>query len=151
MILVLKGCCLRVAGLIGYTHDMKRFLILCVLAIPAHASTPITETFTVPMSYQAAYRLAGDFARTCHQSGGTFAKTNGFSVTGDLYTDIHEGIVRISATYISTKEAASIRVVHVTDDETKVTATVSGRGIWDQRELDALQKSMESGVITCRK
>lgn len=49
-----------------------------------------TQSFTVPINYQAAYRILLDEMRRCMQ-GGLITAT--VIVHGDLFTDIHKGVI----------------------------------------------------------
>jgi|GEM_PF-6623467 len=101
-----------------------------------------TETFVAPVSYQAVHRNAENQARHCRQMAD-------MTVTGSIYTDNQTSNLRISLPG-SGLPVAEIEAEAMGADQSRVTVTVWGLGVWDDRQIAAIRKSIESGEPVCR-
>lgn len=108
----------------------------CAVGIQPGKDYP-SETFTVPITYQEAYRRADAELRQCLPS---------LTTAGNLYTDNKTGVVRASSDNF---EAINVHVAQA-DDETLVKITVWGVGLMDKSQISATKKAIQSGVIGCR-
>lgn len=102
-----------------------------------------TETFTVPVTYQEAYRRAQAHSHECLST---------FDTNGDLYTDNRTGVIRVSIPKFmyTGRESLKVEVAEKSSDSATVTATVDDVGVFDQRQIQALKTTIESGTPTCR-
>ena len=112
----------------------------CVTGMTPDGTYP-SETFTVPVGYQEAYRRADQQMRFCGNDAG---------VTGNLYTDNKTAVLRL--TYQSLVTAAQERIdIRSTGDQTsEVKVTVWGKGVWDDKQIGAVRRSIETGQPACR-
>lgn len=115
----------------------------CVTAVSDKSPSATVES-TAP--YQETYRLADGFARTCHSDGNPLAGY--FVVSGILYTDNQTGVVRVQHTTYA-KDFLRVEIAATSSGSTS-TVRVAGVGIWDQKEIDALTETLQSGQIRCR-
>ena len=122
-------------------------LSACSIGIEKDRNTYPTIVFEVAGNYQAIYRLTDRFARECHQGNGWTGSA--FIISGNLYQDIHAAELVIDPKGGWGREVARVDIVQA-GEQVKVTAKVWGKGIWDQRELNALRSSLTSGHISCR-
>lgn len=102
--------------------------------------------FSVPISYQEAYRRADAFARQCHSTSGN-GMWNG-DVSGSVFTDNRTAVVHVSSQVVSNAdfERFEIKGTSAGSDVTILTATNGG---WDQHELDVARQSIETGRTVC--
>lgn len=136
----------------------------------------ISDSFVVNTDVESAYRRALEYVRVCttsreHKYGQTYAMTrdNDLSSDGGVFgigagfgsddsakknkpTQAALGRIRVfkvgeEAKILELFEARSESIEPVT---TRVTVTVLGTGVWDQAELNAARKSIESATPACR-
>lgn len=132
-----------------YTYKDKTMRLLAILGVMvlAGCATGIqpggeypSQTFMVPIGYEEAYRRADAQARTCMPDVLT---------TGNLYADNKTGVVRLSSGGFSSGEQMNTKVEQM-DAGTRVTVTAWGVGGFDERQIAAVRKSVETGITTCR-
>jgi hypothetical protein len=99
--------------------------------------------FEVNSGYQEAYRRLRTWARQCH--AGSVWKGS-WNIEGNVYTDRDTAELDITGNGITVLRAT----IDGHGGASKVEAIVWGQGIWDQRELDALQQSVARGSPVCR-
>src|SRR5690606_342561 len=114
----------------------------CATGIVKGSGDYPTETFVAPVSYQAVHRNAENQARHCRQ-------LTDMIVTGSVYTDNQTSVVRLSGPG-SGLPVAEIEAEAIGANQSRVTVTVWGWGIWDDRQIAAIRKSIESGEPVCR-
>ena len=129
----------------------------------------LSESFTVSTDSDAAYRRAMEYVRTCFET-----RTFPYGVT---YGSIRDGNLAASdldffpsdaeKKKAATREVGRIRIfkvsreakilelieAHVESSEpvtTRVTVRVLGTGMWDQAQLAAVRRSIESATPSCR-
>lgn len=129
------------------------FLAGCANNVKTDFSNGESIQFTVPYSYETAYRLATEYARGCHGNGEFLKTTHNFDVEAELFPDIKTGWVRIGSNggiYKSTAE--QIKVTAQTDHSTLVQASNVGHrpGMWDMHELETIKRSLESQRVVCK-
>lgn len=131
----------------------------------------ISDSFVVNTDADSAYRRVLEYIRVCdtsrtHPYGQTYgiARDNDLSPDNGIFglgsddakknkpTQTALGRVRVfkvgeEAKILELFEAKSESIEPVT---TRVTVTVLGTGIWDQAELNAAHKSIESATPACR-
>lgn len=133
------------------TYKDKTMRLLAILGVVVLAGcsgidpgkTYPTETFVAPITYQEACRRAQNHARTC---------LSVYEVSGDLFTDNRTGIVRVQIpkfTYTG-NESMQFKVAQESDQSTKIEIVVDGVGVFDQRQLVAARKTIETGNPACR-
>jgi len=70
-------------------------------------------------------------------------------VNGSVYTDNQTAVVRFSSSGATAPlERVDIKSTGV--NQSQITVTVWGVGIWDKYELSAMRKTLETGKIACR-
>jgi hypothetical protein len=126
----------------------------------------IAESFSVKTDTESAYRRAIEYVRVCHVVrphlyGATYAasrkRIDDKSVDTLLWgkmTDDPMSPIRV----FRTTEAAKILELITAEPEsaqkgqvsTKVTVRVLGTDLWDQAEIAAARRSIESATPTCR-
>ncbi|WP_081627138.1 BPTD_2524 family lipoprotein [Bordetella sp. FB-8] len=135
----------------------------------------VSDSFVVNTDVDSAYRRALEYVRVCdtsrrHPYGQTYAITR----ENDLSPD--EGMFGIGSGFSDTsakknpptqsalgririfkvgEEAKILELIQAKGESvepvtTRVTVTVLGKGIWDQAELAAARKSIESATPVCR-
>lgn len=117
---------------------MVLFLGGCALGIKDDDTRTVHAKFDVPVTYQEAYRRADAYARQCHPG----------DVTGNVYPDNQTAIARIVA--VNGKDLERVHLAARADSGTDVSIDAWGVGVWDQRELAAAQKAIETGHPACR-
>lgn len=116
----------------------------CVTGITADSPSRAVDSNT---TYQEAYRRADAFARACHSDAGG-PLLGSFTVSGNLYSDNQTGVIRVRHPSAS---GDLMRVdIKATPTGSSSVLWVAGIGMWDQRQLDALGASMQTGNIVCR-
>ncbi len=116
----------------------------CVTGITTASPSKSVDTET---TYQEAYRRADAFARTCHSDAGG-PLVGSFTVSGNLYSDNQTGVVRVRHPSAS---GDLMRVdIKATSNGASSIAWVAGIGMWDQKQLDAITKTIQTGEIACR-
>lgn len=100
-----------------------------------------TETFTVPVGYQEAYRRADAQPRQCLPQ---------MTTTGDIFSDNKTGILRVTLTGYSGADLLRVSLRHISDDRTEVVVTASDDGVFDKGQAIAMRQSIESGSAVCR-
>ncbi|KNE23861.1 BPTD_2524 family lipoprotein [Achromobacter spanius] len=113
----------------------------CAFGISNDGTDP-TQTFEVATPYQETYRRADAYPRHCLQLPDQI-------VTGNLYHDTKSGVIRVNSP-ASGKPLEVIEIKELAGGTSQVTITVWGIGIWDEGELQAARKSLETGENTCR-
>lgn len=109
----------------------------------------VSETFSVSADYQAAYRRAGEYVRVCHE---TRAHRYGVVYTSHRELGVRDAPNRIQVV----NRAEPAKVLEIIRSEmdgpsaSKVTVTVLGGAPWDQAEIDAARKSIQSATPVCR-
>jgi hypothetical protein len=119
----------------------------CTLGIKEDGSNALHDSFHVDATYQETFRRADAFARHCHTSTNMLAAS--FNVSGNLYTDKQAGEVRVNLPSAG-RDLEIIRVAASADGGASVSVDVWNRNRWDERELAAARRSIESGTPTCR-
>lgn len=107
------------------------------------------ETFSVDTNYQAAFRRAGEYVRTCHTQvshpyGVSYAWRHTLGQKG-APDEIQLYKVGQPATVLELISAEPAGPANA-----KVTVTVLGEGRWDEAEIAAARKSIQSATPTCR-
>lgn len=102
--------------------------------------------FSVPVSYQEAYRRADAFGRQCH--GTTNNGMWSAETTGNIYTDTQTAVLHLRQEAFVGKdfERFDIKGTPSGSDVTILSAT---NGHWNQHELKVARMSMETGHVTC--
>lgn len=107
------------------------------------------ETFNVDTSYQAAFRRAGEYVRTCH-----VLKPHAY---GAAYAWRHtlgeKGAPDEIKVFKVGQPATVLALISAEPDgpaKSKVTVTVLGEGVWDEAEIAAARKSIQSATPVCR-
>ncbi|WP_370523886.1 BPTD_2524 family lipoprotein [Neopusillimonas aestuarii] len=126
-----------------------RWIVLSIVVALAGCSgiepgkTYPSEAFNVSVTYQEAYRRAQSHGHECLST---------FVTSGDLYTDNQTGIVRVSIPKFmyTGRESLKVNVSATGESSAKVVATVDNVGVFDQRQLEAIRKTIESGSPNCR-
>lgn len=113
------------------------------------SETAIKDTFSVNTNYQAAFRRAGEYVRTCHTQvqhpyGVSYAWRHSLGEKG-APDEIQLYKVGQPATVLELISAEADGPANA-----KVTVTVLGDGRWDQAELEAARKSIQSATPMCR-
>lgn len=116
------------------------FMTGCISGMTQDGNYP-SETFSVPVSYQEAYRRADAQMRHCGNDSG---------VAGNLYTDNKTAVLRLTYQSLVTVAQERVDIRALSDSAAEVKVTVWGKGVWDQRQIDAMQRSIETGQPTCR-
>jgi hypothetical protein len=137
----------RTTILIGAPVALSLALGACATGVHPEGDFP-SVTFNVPIDYHAASRRAAEYTRVCHvvrthpynelfeTRFGTEEKT----ATDTIFVFKH-GEPRTSL--------ETIRVRQTGPQSSSVTVTVVGTGKWNQMELAAAQKSIETAVPSC--
>jgi len=133
-------------------HKMKAILLsVALLALTACSVRPdgsngARRDFVLSgVGYEQAYQRALDFARTCHTGGGIFKH---LTVTNEQFASSREAYVHLA--YGGSSMPEQINIKGGPHNDVQVSVVVIGRGMWDTRELDAAQRSIESGTPSCR-
>lgn len=118
---------------------------LASCGVKPDGSNGIRRDFVVSkIPLEQTYRRAVDFARECHSGGGIFKHA---TVTNEIYDDTGEAFVHIAWGGGSMPEQINLK----RDSSGTLISVVSvGGGIFDQKELDAAQRSITSGTVSCR-
>jgi len=111
----------------------------CATGIQPGGEYP-SQTFTVPLSYQEAYRRADAQAREC---------AHNMAVTGELFTDNQTGVVRVNAPTLSA-DLLRVSLRAVSESATEATVTASNEGQFDGGQVIAMRQSIETGTPVCR-
>lgn len=119
----------------------------CVVGIKEDGSNALHDSFHVDATYQEAFRRADAFARHCHTSTNPLASS--FNVSGNLYTDQQAGEVRINVPSAG-RDLEIIKVSAAQGGGSHVSVDTWDRHMWDEREMAAARKSIESGTPSCR-
>lgn len=106
-----------------------------------------SRSIDASITYQEAYRRADAFARTCHSDAGG-PLIGSFMVSGNLYSDNQTGVVRVRHPSAS-GDLMRVEIESATNGSSSL-AWVAGIGMWDQRQLDAITKAIQTGEIVCR-
>lgn len=140
-------------------HAMKKLILAGVLAavgLAGCASRGVQEadgdypsrSFTVETDYESAYRRAGEFLRVCwtdakHRYGRTYVVLRGVDRKGTLGTlsltrpdETHRSLMLIESEPSGPRQA-------------KVSLTVLGNAPWDDSQIDAAQRSIQSATPQC--
>ena len=107
------------------------------------------DTFSVDTNYQAAFRRAGEYVRTCHALvqhayGVSYAWRHTIGEKG-APDEIKVSKVGEPATVLELISAEADGPA-----KSKVTVTVLGEGRWDEAEIAAARKSIQSATPVCR-
>ncbi len=107
-----------------------------------------TQSFTVETDYESAYRRAGEFMRVCwtdaeHRYGRTYVVLRNVDRKGTLGTlsltrpeQTHRSLMLIESEPAGPRQA-------------KVTVSVLGTPPWDDAQMDAARRSIESATPQC--
>ncbi|MEN6538907.1 MAG: hypothetical protein ABFC67_04780 [Mizugakiibacter sp.] len=121
------------------------FSALAACSVRPDGSNGLRREFTLQgIDHAQAYHRSMDFARSCHTGGGILKHA---TVTGEIYPDTRSAEVHVA--WGGSTMAEQITVTQIASDSRVVVAAL-GHGMWDERELDAAQRSIESGTPTCR-
>jgi hypothetical protein len=118
----------------------------CTLGMKEDGSNAVADTFSVPASYQVAYRRADAYARHCH--GVQSPLKDAMSVTGDLFSDTRSGVIRITSPS-GGNDLERIAIAE-TNGQSSVTIKRWDVGIWDARETSAAKSAIATGNPVCR-
>ncbi len=114
------------------------------------SDTVLKETFSVDTNYQAAFRRAGEYVRTCHVN-----VQHPYNVAYAWRHSIGEkGAPDEVQVYKVGEPATVLELVSAEADgpaTSKVTVTVLGQGRWDAAEIAAARASIQSATPVCRK
>jgi hypothetical protein len=119
----------------------------CTLGIKEDGSNALHDSFHVAATYQETFRRADAFARHCHTSTNMLASS--FNVSGNLYTDKQAGEVRINVPSAG-RDLEIIKISAAQDGGSNVSVDTWDRNMWDEREMAAARRSIESGTPSCR-
>lgn len=115
-------------------------------AMRAGGSGGLSRSFDLPgVTNEVAYQRATDFMHTCHH-GITGLTTT--IVTGEIYPERKASEVR--AQFSGGMEPEHIRIQQEGTTSRVAVETIHRVGKWDEKELDAAQRSIESGTPSCR-
>ncbi|ARP81040.1 hypothetical protein CAL12_09410 [Bordetella genomosp. 8] len=133
-----------------------RPLLFAALALLAGCASGIEPggnfpavTFDVATPYDAALRRGSEFVRICHTAPehpygveyrDTMTLDEKFAVGRIVVIKVPEPTVHLEVLEFKPKGKT----------DATVTATVVGRDIWDQKELEAVQRSIETATPVCR-
>lgn len=110
----------------------------------------LTETFTVNTNYEAAFRRAGEYVRTCHVQ-----VQHAYNVAyAWRHVKGEKGAPDEVQLYKVTEPAKVLELIAAetaTPSTSKVTITVLGEGRWDAAEIAAARASIQSATPVCRK
>lgn len=110
----------------------------------------LKETFSVATHYQAAFRRAGEYVRTCHVN-----VQHPYNVSYAWKPVLGEQGAPDEVQVYKVGEAARIlELVSAEADgpaKSMVTVTVLGEGRWDAAEIAAARVSIQSATPVCRK
>lgn len=127
---------------------MKRTLAIALLLVISNTATAATlhREFTLHgIDNEQAYKRVNDFMHTCHHGVRGWTTT---TVTGEIYPERKASEVRAMFSggmipeTITTQQAGADTHVAIT--------TIHRVFKWDTKELDAAQRSIETGTATCR-
>ncbi|MFJ3465138.1 BPTD_2524 family lipoprotein [Achromobacter spanius] len=113
------------------------------------SETAKKETFSVDTNYQAAFRRAGEYVRTCHTQ---VSHPYGVSYAW-RHTLGEKGAPDEIKLYKVGQPATVLELISAEADgpaTSKVTVTVLGEGRWDEAEIAAARKSIQSATPICR-
>ncbi|OAD13614.1 BPTD_2524 family lipoprotein [Achromobacter insolitus] len=110
----------------------------------------VTETFTVNTNYEAAFRRAGEYVRTCHvQVQHAYNVAYAWRhVKGEKGAPDEVQLYKVSE---PAKVLELISAESASPSTSKVTVTVLGEGRWDAAEIAAAKTSIQSATPVCRK
>lgn len=130
---------------------MLLLLPVPIVAIALHGCAPFngikegrdypSETFTVPVSYQEAYRRADRQLRKCVKMADEF-------VSGNLYTDTRVGVLYTHIP-LTNYPLERIDLEAVGSAETRVTITVDGMWPHNEKEITRARSGIQSGNPVC--
>lgn len=114
------------------------------------SDTVVKDTFIVDTNYQAAFRRAGEYVRTCHVNVQhpyhvAYAWKH---VLGEKGAPDEVQVYKVGET------AKILELISAEADgpaKAKVTVTVLGEGRWDAAEIAAARASIQSATPVCRK
>ncbi|KRC76497.1 hypothetical protein D3C87_475170 [compost metagenome] len=107
------------------------------------------DTFSVDTNYQAAFRRAGEYVRACHVQ---VQHPYGVSYAW-RHTIGEKGAPDEIQVFKVGEPATVLELISAEADgpaKSKVTVTVLGEGRWDEAEIAALRKSVQSATPECR-
>ncbi len=113
------------------------------------AEAPKKETFSVDTNHQAAFRRAGEYVRTCHV---LVRHAYGVSYAW-RHTLGEKGAPDEIQVFKVGQPATVLELISAEPDgpaTSKVTVTVLGEGRWDEAEIAAARKSIQSATPVCR-
>lgn len=104
---------------------------------------PSVDNFIAPMTFDEAYRRLQAYSRQCLSE---------FETSGGLLMHSYSGVLQVSdPTRRDTGEASLKAYVSGRYENTSdVVISVDGVGVFDQKQLQALRRSVESGTPSCR-
>lgn len=107
------------------------------------------DTFSVDTNYQAAFRRAGEYVRACH-----VLVPHAYGVSYSWRHTIGEKGAPDEIQVFKVGEPATVlELISAEADgpaKSKVTVTVLGEGRWDEAEIAAVRKSVQSATPACR-
>lgn len=94
---------------------------------------------------EQTYKRVNDFMHACHHGVSGLTSTD---ISGEIYPDAKTSEVR--ATFHGGMIPETITTQEVAGDTHVTLATIHRLFKWDTKELDAAQRSIESGTPSCR-
>lgn len=112
----------------------------CAVGIQPGKDYP-SDTFTVAIGYQEAYRRADAQPRACLQQ---------YPVSGNLFADNQSGVIRVGLPNYGSADLMRINLHQVTPETTEVKVTVYDGYPFDWKQVVAMRGSIETGSLMCR-
>lgn len=130
---------------------MRKVLVVLAMVVTLAGCSGIepgkiypTESFTVPIGYQEAYRRADAHIRNC-------PPPVQLTRSGNIYTDSESAVIRVSRPDAAYGDLVRIQIKALSSEQTRVIVSVIGRGFFDTGELAAVKTSIKDGRTVCRK
>lgn len=139
---------MRLFGLTGLTVILA--LSGCASKGLMSGETPgATETFSVQANAQAAHRRAGEYVRVCHEQ-----RSYPYGVMYQTHQTLGErGLPNQIRVFKKTEPAKILEIINTQEDgpgTSTVTVMVLGEGIWDEAEIEAAKRSIQTATPVCK-
>jgi len=128
------------------SNHFKRLVVLVPLlasgCIGINSGSSPKETFTLPRTYQEAYKLATLQAQQCWSNDGEFP------IKGQLDTATRTAQVAVTGG-LGGSHYGQVEIRALDDKNSEITTTVAGINIWDAAAIAAMHSALQFGVSTC--